>query len=210
MLNECIFGATVAHTTADVSLGAMLTNNRIVLNSCTFNSTTEIDSAIPTSYLDPRSYVSVLRKDNTDGAHTLYVNQGIVTPDTTIYRTASPSVRITPKSATIPVNTTLFSFSVPVNNGQTATPSIYVRESVVGDGTDYNGNRIKLYVKKNLNLGITSDTLLDTATGSSEGAWEQLTGTTAAVTDGGVLEFYLTCDGTTGWINYDDITVTTA
>lgn len=210
VFNECIFGDTVAHTTADFSLGGMLTNNKIILNSCTFNSTTEIDSAIPTTYLDDRAYVSVIRKDNTDGANTLYINQGVVTPDTAIYRTASPSIKISPTSATITATTKLFPFTVPVSNGQTVTPSVYVRESVVGDGTDYNGNRIRLYVAQNINLGIASDTLLDTATASSEGAWEQLTGTTSAVTDDGVLEFYLTCDGTTGWINYDDITATTA
>ena len=80
----------------------------------------------------------------------------------------------------------------------------------MGDGTDYNGNFAKLYVKANYNLGITSDTLLDTATALSTGAWEALTGATAAVTDDGVLEFYVVLDGTTGWLNIDDFSFTNA
>lgn len=204
--NSCSFGATTAHTTADVSLTAVQ-GCQCVFNNCTFASTTEFNSTIHT-FLDENAYIGVQRLDATAGNHKAFIRQGIVTRDTTIFRTASPSLRIEPKSATIEATTRVKSFAVPVNSGQTCTPSVYVRESVVGDGTDYNGNRIKLYVKQNVNLGITSDTLLDTASASSEGAFEEITGTTAAVTDDGVLEFYLTCDGTTGWINIDDFTAT--
>jgi len=99
---------------------------------------------------------------------------------------------------------------VPVNSGQACTPVVYVRESEAGDGAAYNGSRVDLYVKANYNLGITSDTLLATATAASDGAFEQLTGTTATVTDAGVLEFYVVCNGTMGWINIDDFTATNA
>lgn len=204
--NSCTFGATTAHTTADVSITAVQ-GCQCVFNNCTFASTTEFNSTIHT-FLDENAYVGVQRLDTTAGNHKAFIRQGIITRDTTIFRTASPSLRIEPKSATIAASTHVKPFAVPVNSGQTCTPSVYVRESVVGDGTDYNGNRIKLYVKANYNLGITSDTLLDTATASSEGAFEELTGTTAAATDDGVLEFYITCDGTTGWINIDDFTAT--
>ena len=77
-------------------------------------------------------------------------------------------------------------------------------------GAAYNGSRVDLYAKANYNLGITSDTLLATATAASDGAWEGLTGTTATVADAGVLEFYFVCNGTTGWINIDDFTATNA
>lgn len=36
------------------------------------------------------------------------------------------------------------------------------------------------------------------------GTWETLTYTTPAVTNNTVLEFYVDCDGTTGWVNIDD------
>jgi len=208
IFNNCSFGTTTAHTSADILVSGK-TASRVTFNSCTFASTTEVTAGVH-SYIVEGYYFAFQRKDNTDGNHIMYVNSGIITPDTTIYKTASPSIRVTPTSGTYETNTTTFPFSVFVNNGEIATVSIYVRESDSGDGADYAGDRVKLYVKANPNLGITSDTLLDTATASSDGAWEELTGTTAAVGDDGVLEFYLTCKGTSGWINYDDITITTS
>jgi len=205
--NSCTFGATVAHTTADVSI-TTLQGSTIVFNNCTFSSTTEF-SATTYSFLNDEASFQIQKKDGTSD-NVMYIRQAIITSDTSIYRTASPSIRLSPKSSTIPCTTKLLSFKTYVNNGQTCTPTVYVRESVVGDGTDYNGNRVKLYVKANVNLGITTDTLLDTATIACEGAFEALTGTTSAVTDNGVLEFYLVADGTTGWINIDDFTAVNA
>ena len=45
------------------------------------------------------------------------------------------------------------------------------------------------------------DTVLDTATVASDGAFETLTGVTAALTDAAVLTFVVDCDGTAGWVN---------
>lgn len=205
---NCTFGQTTAHTTADVGSSSPTITGQIIFNNCIFYSTTEF--ATFTSAITDSGYIGVQRRDGNTNDHVTHVRQGIITNDTSIFRTASPSLRITPKSAVISARTYLFPFKVAVSSGQTCTPTVYVRESVVGDGTDYNGNRIKLYVKANGNLGISSDTLLATATISSEGAWEALSGTTSAVTDHGVLEFYVTCDGTTGWINIDDFSATVA
>ena len=41
------------------------------------------------------------------------------------------------------------------------------------------------------------------------GQWEKLTYTTATFSSDGVAEFYVDCDGTTGWINIDDWSTTT-
>lgn len=208
IFNLCTFGVTTAHTTSDLNVSGYQ-GVPTIFNSCTFASSTEITSTAHTFFSEYGS-IQIQRKDNTDGNHVMYVKQGIITPDTTIFRTASPSLRIAPKSATITCSNKLATFKAFVSNGQTCTPTVYVRESVVGDGTDYNGNFAKLYVKANYNLGITSDTLLDTATALSTGAWEALTGATAAVTDDGVLEFYVVLDGTTGWLNIDDFSFTNA
>lgn len=157
-------------------------------------------------------YVQVLNHGNTAGENRVWVPNGRTTgpatfvPDTTRFSTASPSLAMYPGSATAKVKSP--TFSVAVAQGQTATPSVKVRESVVGDGTDYNGNRARLIVKRNALAGIASDTVLDTATSASEGAWETLTGTTAAVSRDCVLEFYVDCDGTTGWLNIDDFECT--
>lgn len=208
IFNECDFGSTTAHTTADVSF-ASVQSGKFIFNKCTFASSTEFNSSIYT-FLDEYGYIGVQRLDGTAGSHKTFIRQGIVTRDTVIFSTASPSLRLEPKSATIEAVTKLFPFRVPVNSGQTCTPTVQVRESESGDGAAYNGARVKLYVAANFNLGITADTLLDTATAASDGAWEGLTGTTAAATDDGVLEFYLTCNGTAGWINADDFTATVA
>jgi hypothetical protein len=43
-----------------------------------------------------------------------------------------------------------------------------------------------------------------------EGAWTTLTYTTGTFSNDGVAEFYVDCDGTTGWINVDDWNVDTS
>ena len=43
-----------------------------------------------------------------------------------------------------------------------------------------------------------------------EGSWQNLTYTTATFSNDGVAEFYVDCDGTTGWINVDNWDVTTS
>jgi hypothetical protein len=96
-------------------------------------------------------------------------------------------------------------FKVAVGNGQTCTPTVYVYE----DGS-YNGARARLIVLRNDALGITADTVLDTATAASDAAWEVLTGTTAAVTDNGVLEFIVDCSGTAGNLFVDTFSATLA
>lgn len=208
IFSGCNFGSTTAHTTADVVFNSVQ-NGTLTFNKCVFASTTEITSTVYT-FLEENARVGLQRIDGTAGNHKTFIRQGIVTRDTTIFNVASPSTRIEPKSATVEATTKLFPFRVPVNSGQTCTPTLYVRESESGDGAAYNGARVKLYVAANHNLGITSDTLLDTATSSSDGAWEALTGTTSSVTDDGVLEFYITCNGTAGWVNMDDFTASVA
>lgn len=208
IINSCTFGVTTAHTVADINVSSVQ-SSKIVLNNCTLSSTTKFNTNVWT-FLSEYGSIGVQRLNTTAGNHSSYVRQGAITYDTAIFNTASPSLRIMPHSLTVPCNTSLFSFKVPINSGQACTPSVYVRESETGDGAVYNGNRVKLYVKANYNLGITSDTLLDTATAASDGAFEELTGTTSTVTDAGVLEFYLVCDGSAGWINADDFTATNA
>lgn len=196
IVNNCSFGVTNQHQSFDVNVGGY-TLNPLIFNNCTLASAVEVNTTVHT-FIDENNYVGFINIDGTGGNNRMYIRQAIVSSDTTIFKTASPSIRITPKSATIEANTKTFTFKVPVNSGQTCTPSVYVRESVAGDGADYNGNPVKLYLKSNVNIGITTDTLIDTATGASVGAWEELTGTTAAASNDGVMEFYLTCNGTAG------------
>lgn len=206
--NKCSFGVGATHSTADVNISA-IQSGMISFNNCILSSSLEI-TATAYNFLTETAYIGIQRNDQTVGNHRAFIRYGIITRDTAIYRTASPSMRIEPESSTYLVNTKIRPFRVAVNSGQTCTPSVYVRESVLGDGVAYNGVRIKLYQKANYNLGVESDVLLATATAASTGAWELLTGTTAAATDDGVFEFYLEFNGTAGWINIDDFTATVA
>lgn len=198
--------------------GALATSNvgkniDIRMSNCRFTNTNAQMVAFNTGdFLDrwptSRDMIKSSKHNQVAGSYVTWTKKGTISTDTTagLYRTASPSERISPASATVKVPSGIK--QVAVAAGATVTPSVFVRESVVGDGTDYNGNRIRLVLLKNPALGITSNTLIDTATVSSEGAFEELTGTTAAAAEDGVFEFYVDCDGTTGWINVDDWTVT--
>ena len=64
-----------------------------------------------------------------------------------------------------------------------------------------------MILKRNDAIGITADVQIgSSASTASEGAFELLTGTTAAATDDGVMEFVVDCDYGTdnSWVNIDD------
>jgi hypothetical protein len=193
-------GIYVANTSADVSTAATVYRTRLVFDNCLFGSTTEF---IGTNLAgNQTAYITSGRHDQTSGNFKSVWRGGTISADTSIYKTASPSERLTPTLSTLKLLSG--TRSAAILSGTTRTVSVWVRESVVGDGTDYNGNRARLICRTNHGAGVTSDQVLATATVSSEGAWQQLSATTPSVTDNAVLEFYVDCDGTTGWVNVDD------
>jgi hypothetical protein len=124
--------------------------------------------------------------------------------DVTIYRTASPSLKITPRNSTGTTTTTLRT-KVSVNSGSTATVNVWVRRSAAGDGAAHNGSVLpRLMLGFNPVMGINADTEIATATTASNGAWELISGTTPAAPRDGVYEFWVETNGTTGWVNVDD------
>ncbi len=195
------FGVGTKHTNDIV--GSTTNSMNIALNNCLLDSTTEVSAQ---SSLSPGIIISSQKHDQTAGLHKSWQRYGTITIDTTagLYD-VTPSIRLTPNNASFKLDGVIFRSAV--SNGNTLNVSVKVRESVVGDGTDYNGNRIRLVVKKNVAAGISADTVLATATVASVGAFEAISGTTAAVTDDAILEFGVDCDGTTGWINADTWTV---
>lgn len=200
-------GIYTAHGTADVSVNSGLVSDVHLNHVALGHGTTKIENTGNYSKVRCTNY------NKTAGDHRTFFSLASTTlasaeswqTDTTIYNAASPSLRVTPKSA-------LYKFESPVvlrcaiASGATATPSITVRKSAAGDGTAYTGNQPRLIVKSNPAIGITADTVLDTMSVGT-GSWETLTGTTAAVTADGVLEFVIDCDGSAGWINIDDAAV---
>jgi hypothetical protein len=204
-----VSGIKTAHTN-DFVINSAGSYNRIFLNNTKLGAPTEISGQ---TSMTPSSFISSQKNDQTKGLHKTWKKYGTITIDTVanMFRTASPSERLTPNNASGKLESG--SKIIAVADGATLTPSVYVRESVEGDGTDYNGARIRLIVKRNDAIGITVDTVVATATVNSEGAFQQLTGVVGAtggggVTDDGAMEFVVDCDGTTGWVNVDDWTVT--
>jgi hypothetical protein len=206
---NCNFGVAAGIKTTHTNDIVLSTFDYSVLfQNCVFGSGTEVSGQSDMLY--GYSYLKSAGHDGVGANHKTWFKYGTISTDTTagLFRTASPSIRCTPNNASNKLESG--SFKVNVNSGETCTPTVYVRESVVGDGTDYNGSRIRLILKRNDAIGITADAVNDTATVASEGAFEAIGEVTAAATADGVMEFVVDCDETTGWINVDDFTATVA
>jgi hypothetical protein len=199
---SCTFGATQAHTN-DIVVSALAI--KAVFHNCLFNGATVISGQ---SSMLMGSVVSSQKHNQTVNNHLAWKATGTATTDTTIFDSVSPSSRLTPTSASFKLETSGF-WSTAVASGATVTPTVRVRKSVVGDGTAYNGNQPRLILLANPAAGIPVDVVLATASGAA-GSWETLSGTTAAVTDNAILQFAVDCDGTTGWVNVDNVTLVSA
>lgn len=202
---NCSFGVVsgifTAHTTADINVQTGGGPMEMLIRDTLLSSGTDI-TGFPAN-ADYPSRISIQRDGGVAGSHVSYYTYGTIATDSGIYKTAAPSERATPNSASYKM--TSGKARKIVNNGATVTFSAWVRKSEVADGAAYNGNEPRLILKENAALGIDADTVLDTMT-AAVGTWEQLTGTSASVTDDGVLEACVDCDGTAGWINVDDWT----
>jgi len=167
---------------------------------------------------DP-GHITLIDADGVAGDVRGWKQGGSFIQDNAIVKTASPSLRLTPFNGFTTKLTTIFGTGmiVPVNSGETVTVSVWVRESAIGDagGVAYTGARPRLIARANPSVGLTADQIVDTATASADGAWEQLTGTVTKTGGGnftrdGAIELYVDCDGTgnnNGWINVDDWSV---
>lgn len=205
---NCTFGVVsgikTAFTTADISINTTISAIQLNLINCLLASSTEVSGQA--SLLTPL-YISSQKHDQTAGLHKLWKKFGTITIETGTVQAGTTSMKMTPNNASNKLQSIgpFGGFKVAVASGQTCTPAVYVYE----DGS-YNGARARLIVLRNDALGITADTVLDTATAASDAAWEALTGTTAAVTDSGTLEFIIDCDGTAGNLFVDTFSATVA
>lgn len=201
LVQDCSFGSGSTHATGDVQITA---NSMVIatFHNCLFASSTQF--ATYTSQVwayDEQRGIASMKHHQVAGDHRLYTKYGLRQTDTAIYNAASPSERMTPNSASVKLRSS--SQLVAVNSGATCAVTAGVRKSVVGDGTAYNGSQPRLMVRACPFAGITNDTVLATAAGAA-GSWETLSGITVSVTADCVLEFFVDCDGTTGWVNVDD------
>lgn len=152
------------------------------------------------------SYMRCQDYNQTAGDHRTFAPQGTVSIDTTVYHTASPSQKLTPNTASYKMRSGVQQCSVA--SGVNRTVSVWVRRSKAstGDAADYNGAHPRLMIRRNDTIGVATDTVL--ATGSSAiGNWEQISGTVTSPTEDGAIEVYVDCDGTTGFVNVDDYSI---
>jgi hypothetical protein len=154
------------------------------------------------------SYMGFEKYNQTAGDHRMELKTGTLKTDTVIFNTATPSMRMTPNSASSKLAMTPGNFAqngvlVPVASGTTVDVSVYIRKSAAGDGAAYNGAQPRMIQRANSALGQDNDVVLATYS-SSTGSWNQITGTTSSAGDDGVWEIIIDCDGTTGWVNVDD------
>lgn len=196
------FGSTTTHSTGDIVCTGLVFN-RLICRNTTLSSPTIVAS--PTSMTEG-SFISLAKLNTTAGNHKTFKRYGTITPDTVIFNSAGTSTRLTPNNALSndKLQGTIRRFAVV--SGQTATVTVFVRKSVVGDGTAYNGNQPQLMLRADPAAGLLgdNDTVLATSTVAGNGAFEKLTAVTPAITDNAAFQIYIQCDGTQGWINIDD------
>lgn len=196
-------GIKVAHSTSDFGNSANNNPREIIFENCNLASGTPIGA--PTQFSSIGDYMAFEKWGQAAGTHRYYQLYGLVQTETGIVHGGALSQRMTPYSS----SNKMYSapWRVAVLNGGTVAASVWVYKSKSTDGSgcaaNYSGNQPRLLVRANSALGIDSDTVLATYSAST-GSWNQLSGTTAAVNDDGVLEFYVDADGTAGCVYVDN------
>ena len=147
--------------------------------------------------------------NNASGYNTTYLAAGTRAVDSTIKgnisETTSPSERLTPRSTTLKLRSGSKFVALDANQSTTVRVRVRKSDTIHGDNETYNGSAPRLILKRNGAMGINSDMVIDQLDAVSN-EFLTLFGTTQTVTDAGVLEFYVDCDGTTGWVNVDNWT----
>jgi hypothetical protein len=202
-IDNSTFGATTTHATGDMSVTGANIFTKFFARNCTFNSPTIL--ANQNANMVEGGEISSARHQQTAGNHRSFKKFGTISPDTVIFHNSTASTRLTPNTANQKIQSGYKKAAIP--NGQTAVINVWVRKSVAGDGTTYNGNQPRLIQRADAATGNNTDTVLATATNAANGAWQLLQATTAAVNDNCAITLYVDCDGTTGWVNVTDWSV---
>ena len=141
------------------------------------------------------------------GSNITYYAHGERATDTSVANNIAeyPSERLTPYSSSSKIRSG--SKFVALDKDDSTIIRVNVRKSIsTGGETKYNGNPPRLILNRNPSVGVYSDVILDQLTTINDisGSFIQLVGATQTVNNNGVLEFYIDCDGTQGWINIDN------
>lgn len=190
-----------AHGTADFSI------NSLIMVEAFLN---DVDFGHATLKVDNGGLYSIVRctkYDATAGDHRTFCafatavtsTQESWQTDTTNYNTASPSLKLTPKSANYKLRSPVVA-RFAIASGASKTVQVYIRK----DGA-YNGATPRLIMLANPAIGIDADTVLGSGGGS--GSFSAVSGSTGTAAADGVIECVVDCDGTAGFINIDDASI---
>lgn len=144
-------------------------------------------------------YLRSQRHNQTDDDHRMFLPQGNIKTNASVFNSAAPSAELQPSSTTVKLKLPLP--KIPIDDGTTIDVTVAVRKSAA-----YNGNAPRLMLRRKDSLGYSLDTVADTLSVGAD-TWEDLTYTTAAAIDDGMVEFYVDCDGTAGSVYVDDVRV---
>lgn len=180
-----------------------MTYGSYTFNNCAFNNI-PLQNGLAGVYQPNTSKTtgwSYMNYNQTSGYHVTYYSNGSRMIDTSIYNDNYVSERLTPTNRTEKLKSG--SKFVALNNGDSTFVSVFIRKSTLSaDGVDYNGNPPRLILRRNVSMGIYDDMVLGEYVSTSD-IFTPLINATPIVIDDGVLEFYVDCDGTQGWINID-------
>lgn len=200
---DCDFGVAAGvydvNATADLQVQTTLPVAEITLVNCRMGSATEVTGEASMAL---GSFIARQQHDQTV-VHNVLTPVGTLAYDTTITHLGSPTYRLTPSSATVKLRTDgrkRDHWLIAANTSQIITVNCPVRLDAA-----YNGAMPRLIILANPALDIDADLVLDTHAGGT-GAFETLTGATAALPRAGVLEVIVDCDGTAGFVNVAQLT----
>lgn len=194
------FGATTAHSTADIVYGSGFANYKVYLFNTVLATTTEVS-------ISSSGLLAVVRSNQHDASSTTFKSfsrGGTILSDTTTRHTASGySWKMTPALAAMKMVLPGPSQFDTFKRAAVANVAVTVTAYVQKDGS-YNGNAPRLVVIGGVTPGIASD--VTAALTVASGNWEQLSVVVTPTADG-VIEWYVDCDGTAGNIYVDDMAV---
>jgi hypothetical protein len=195
-----VSGIKTAHT-LDIVVSALgVTASKVIMRNTKLGAPTEVSNQ---SGLSSSGFISSEKHDQTAGNHKTWMKNGTVNADSSIFNTISPSMRMTPLSASAKLESApqFRGILVPVENGNAVDIAVNIRKSSAGDGAAYNGAQPRLIQKANPALGQSADVVIATYSAGT-GAWNAIGGTSSVPTDDGAWEFVVDCDGTAGWVNW--------
>lgn len=159
--NNCYFGYSDSNLTSSPFSTAVIslvsTGQSFNFNNCYFNLPDVVLTNTGISNTNAQTGFVSTNHNGVTGSNKLWHNNGTLSTDLTIYNTTSPSLRMTPVTASYKLPTT--NNKIPVKAGQTCTISVKIRKSTATDGTQYGGGVPRLMYVFNPIAGNLTETI---------------------------------------------------